>query len=153
MALHLGLEDIKTRSTADHLEIVLANTFVLYTKTLNFHWNIVGANFAGLHGLFEGQYKGLSDSVDEIAERIRTLGFKAPGTLAEFLKLTTLREVKEDLSDGQMIQHLLTDHETLATYIRQGLKEVDDLDVGSIGLLEGLIAGHEKTAWMLRSHL
>ena len=153
MEARLGLDKTKIRNTADHLKIVLADTFILYTKTLNFHWNIVGADFAGLHVFFEGQYKALALSVDEIAERIRTLGFKAPGTLVEFLHLTTLHEVKEDMNDAEMIQNLLDDHEKIAAHIRSGLYELDDLDVGSRGLLEGLITGHEKTAWMLRSHL
>ncbi|HBN21848.1 MAG TPA: DNA starvation/stationary phase protection protein [Holosporales bacterium] len=153
MEIRLGLDKAKIRNTADHLEVILADTFILYTKTLNFHWNIVGADFAGLHAFFEEQYKTLALSVDEIAERIRTLGFKAPGTLVEFLHLTTLHEVKEDINDAEMIQNLLDDHEKLASHIRKGLHEIDDLDVGSRGLLEGLIAGHEKTAWMLRSHL
>ncbi len=133
--------------------MILADTFILYAKTLNFHWNIVGPDFAGLHAFFEEQYKTLALSVDKIAERIRTLGFKAPGTLVEFLHLTTLQEVKEDMNDAEMIQNLLDDHERLASHIRKGLHELDDLDVGSRGLLEGLIASHEKTAWMLRSHL
>lgn len=153
MKVQLGLEEGETRNTADNLEIILADTFILYTKTLNFHWNIVGSNFAGLHAFFQEQYESLSGSVDDIAERIRTLGFKAPGTLVEFLKLTTLHEVKADLNDAEMIQHLLNDHEALAKHIRKALKKMDDLDVGSRGLLEGLVADHEKTAWMLRSHL
>ncbi len=153
MKLHLGLDETKTQNTVNHLEAILADTFILYTKTLNFHWNIVGADFAGLHAFFQTQYEELALSVDEIAERIRTLGFKAPGTLADFLRLTHLHEVKEDLNDAEMIQKLLDDHETLAAHIRKDLQEIDDQDAGTKGLLEGLMTGHEKTAWMLRSHL
>ncbi|MDP4840036.1 MAG: DNA starvation/stationary phase protection protein [Alphaproteobacteria bacterium] len=153
MEIQLGLDKTKRRNTADHLEVVLADTFILYIKTLNFHWNIVGPDFAGLHAFFEEQYKTLALSVDKIAERIRTLGFKAPGTLVEFLHLATLHEVKEDMNEAEMIQNLLDDHERLASHIRKDLHGLDELDVGSRGLLEGLIASHEKTAWMLRSHL
>jgi len=153
MKLHLGLDDVSARKTADSLEVVLANTFVLYTKTLNFHWNVVGADFSALHGLFEKQYEMLLSRIDTLAERIRTLGFRAPGTLVEYLRLTILREVKEDLNDAEMVQNLLDDHEVLAVHIRQHLPEIDKNDAASRTLLEELLGDHEKTAWMLRSHL
>ena len=153
MTTHLGLNNITNRKTADVLEVVLANTFVLYTKTLNFHWNVTGASFMELHTLFQGQYEALALSIDEIAERIRTLGFKAPGTLVDFLHLTTLHEDKEDLSAGEMVQHLVKDHDAIIAHIRNSLTEVDEQDVGSRALLEELLSGYEKTSWMLGAHL
>ncbi len=153
MKANLGLDNMAAQKTANHLEVVLANTFVLYTKTLNFHWNVTSKNFMELHTLFQGQYEALALSVEEIAERIRTLGFKAPGTLADFLHLTTLHEEKKDLNDKEMLEQLVKDYEAVISHIRDSLDDIDDKDIGSRALLEGLLSEHEKTAWMLAAHL
>lgn len=153
MNAHLGLDSTAAQKTAHHLEVVLANTFVLYTKTLNFHWNVEGPNFMALHTLFQGQYESLAGSIDEIAESVRTLGFKAPGTLVDFLHLTTLHEEKEVLKADEMLEHLLQDYESIIAYIRASLDDIDEKDIGSRTLLEGLLVDHEKTSWILASHL
>ncbi len=153
MKTHLGLSGASAKKTAENLEVVLANTFILYTKTLNFHWHVVGSNFMELHGLFQGQYEALALSVDDIAERIRTLGFKAPGTLVEFLHLTTLHENKEDLKATEMLKHLLHDYETMIYHTRNTLTDIDEKDVGSRALLEGLLTHYEKTSWILGAYL
>ena len=153
MNANLGLDALAAQKTAHHLEVVLANTFVLYTKTLNFHWNVMGANFMELHTLFQGQYEGLALTIDEVAERIRALGFKAPGTLVEFLHLTILHEEKEDLKAGDMVLHLVKDYEIIIAHLRESLLDIDEKDIGSRALLEGLLSEHEKTAWMLGAHL
>lgn len=153
MGIHLGLDDKACRHTADHLEKILADTFVLYVKTLHCHWNVVGRDFAELHAFFQAQYEGLATDVDEIAERIRTLGFKAPGSMKSFLHISHLKELDHDLDEVGMIKALLADREALVSHIRKDLDLIDEADAGTKALLEGLMAGHEKIAWMLRSHL
>lgn len=136
------------------LSQVLSDTFLLYVKTLNFHWNIVDPRFSSLHALFEKQYEELAEANDEIAERMRALSLKAPGTLQQFQNLSTLEEDEGEFSGDQMIQLLYKDHISLADQMRASVDAVAKLgDDGTADLLIQRIRAHEKNAWMLKSHL
>jgi starvation-inducible DNA-binding protein len=152
MKIDIGLTTQELKLSTTILEHILADAFVLYTKTLNFHWNVVGFHFASLHKLFEGQYEELAEHMDRVAERLRALGAPAPGTLKEFLALTSLKETPKAKDEKEMLKLLLLDHEKVISHIRKELTKLD-ADHGTINMLEDLIEGHEKTAWMLRSHL
>lgn len=133
---------------------VLANEYVLYTKTRNFHWNVKGPLFHDLHKFFESQYSEIEESIDEIAERIVTLGGVAPGSLAEMLKLTTLKEIPGgSMTPQEMVEALLADHEHITVNPRKAAGLADDQygDLGTGDFLVGLMQEHEKMAWMLRS--
>jgi starvation-inducible DNA-binding protein len=129
---------------------------VLYTKTRNYHWNVVSPRFNDLHKFFEAQYEQLEGTVDEVAERVRFLGGRAAGTLTEFLELARLKESPGRHPDAQeMIADLLADHEAVIRALRTDLQIADEKfrDIGTNDFLTGLLQSHEKTAWMLRSCL
>ncbi len=132
---------------------LLADEYVLYTKTRNYHWNVVGPHFSDYHKLFERQYEALSDDIDEISERIRFLGGKTPATLSEFLKDTRLQEHPGKYHDANtMTSNLLLDHEKIIKTLRVDIESALKYhDVGTQDFLTGLMEDHEKTAWMLRS--
>lgn len=138
----------------DALSHLLADTYIVYLKTQNFHWNVVGPNFASLHKMFEEQYTALAAAIDEIAERIRALHAKAPATLADYLKLSSITEAHGHPDATKMVQELMHSHEKMASNIQDFFataKEHDD-EV-TFDLLIERKNFHEKTAWMLRSTL
>jgi starvation-inducible DNA-binding protein len=148
------VEDKDALRVADTLSNVLADTFVLYLKTHNFHWNVTGPMFRTLHQMFEEQYNELWLAVDAIAERIRSLGFIAPGSYGEFSKLTYLNEAPAATNASEMIAELLRDHETAARTARSALAVARTaVDAPTEDLLTQRLAVHEKAAWMLRSLL
>jgi|SRR6185369_15425765 len=148
------VEDKDVQRVADAMSNVLADTFTLYLKTHNFHWNVTGPMFGTLHQMFEEQYNELWLAVDAIAERIRSLGFIAPGSYAEFTRLTYLREASPASNAGEMIAELLRDHETTARTTRSALAVARTaVDAPTEDLLTQRLAAHEKAAWMLRSLL
>ena len=152
----IGLEKRDREGVVEILRRVQADEFVLYTKTLNYHWNIVGPEFTELHRLFEEQYEALDSIVDEVAERARVLGERAIGTLAEFSKYTRLKEAPGSWPTArEMVEDLLGDHEALVRSLRKGLETCLDKyhDTGTNNFLTDLMNRHEKTAWMLRAHL
>ena len=155
MNANIGISGSNSKAVALELNKLLANEFVLYTKTRNSHWNIEGSNFIELHKLFEGQYEELDAVVDAVAERVRSIGHYAEGRLADFLKLTDLLE--DEYSDNQktLITNLVNDHETIIRQLRRLVDEFKDKynDAGSSDFVTGLLGKHEKTAWMLRSYL
>lgn len=133
---------------------ILADTYILYTKTQNFHWNVVDERFHSLHEMFEEQYKQLAEMVDELAERLRMLRLKSPGGLRQFLEIGTLQDAQQDLPGNEMIRELMHDHEALAAHIRPKIEEAVKMgDEGTGDLLIQQLRIHEKMAWMLRSHL
>lgn len=147
----LGIDRKKAEEIIRILSDILANEFVLYVKARNYHWNVVGMNFIELHKLFEKIYEELNEFVDDIAERIRTLGGHPPSTLKEFLELAKLKEHPGTYPDAKtMIKNLLEDHEFIIKEIRS---VVDKADIGTADLLTEILRSHEKTAWMLRSLL
>ena len=144
----------ETQKVSEALSNVLADTFTLYLKTHNFHWNVVGPMFHTLHRMFEEQYNELWLAGDAIAERIRALGFNAPGSYREFSKLTYLREPEVALSATEMMAELLRDHETCARTTRWALSLARTAaDAPTEDLLTQRLIAHEKAAWMLRSML
>src|SRR3990167_635992 len=142
------------QKVVDGLAHFLADSYILYLKTQNFHWNVQGPHFHYLHLMFEEQYKELADAVDKIAERMRALHSPAPASFAQFSKLTSLEEARGHLKAEDMLKQLLHDHEIVTTH---GLalfaiaEQAGDYTTGDL-ILERL-AAHEKTAWMLRSTL
>lgn len=134
------------------LSLLLADTYALYLKTQNFHWNVKGARFPSLHVLFENQYLELAAAVDLIAERIRALGCLAPGTFSELSKLTCLEEGNSQIPANEMVEVLMHDHERVAQSMRSIVPKAEKTqDHASVDLLSQRISTHEKTAWMLRS--
>jgi starvation-inducible DNA-binding protein len=155
MKPNLDIPDPARTTIVDLLNSLLADEYVLYTKTRNYHWNVVGPQFNDLHKFFEKQYEALNEVVDEVAERARTLGGRAWGTLAEFVKATRLRERPGESPDARgMIADLLADHESLVRQLRRDLEvAAKHGDAGTNDFLTGLMEKHEKTAWMLRACL
>jgi starvation-inducible DNA-binding protein len=153
MTPNIGIADEHRRSVAAILNALLADEYVLYTKTRNYHWNVVGPRFNDLHAFFQKQYEALDDVIDDVAERIRALGAPTAATLAEFSKLTRLREHPGEYPDADgMLAVLLADHETVIRQLRADVDAcTEHKDVGTSDFLTGLMEQHEKTAWMLRS--
>jgi starvation-inducible DNA-binding protein len=152
--MNLGLNPKTLHKNAEILKKVLADTYTLYLKTQNYHWNVTGLNFHSLHTLFEMQYTELALAVDLLAERIRALGEKAPGSFAEFSRLTSIKEASGDEKAEQMIANLAADHETLAKALRADLINVsENHDDATQDVLTERAGAHEKTAWMLRATL
>jgi starvation-inducible DNA-binding protein len=152
--VNTGLSAEDRKKLADGLSRVLADSYTLYLKTHNYHWNVEGPNFQALHNLFEEQYKDLAEAVDEIAERIRTLGHRAPGSYSEFGKLAAVREDTDHPDWQQMVRQLAEDQETVVGTCRQVIKlahEADDPVTDHI--MADRMQVHEKNAWMLRAHL
>ncbi|MGH7277398.1 MAG: Dps family protein [Candidatus Rokuibacteriota bacterium] len=153
---NIGIADEHRRAVADALAVLLADEYVLYTKTRNYHWNVTGPQFNDFHTFFEAQYEELSDVVDEVAERARILGQPALGTLAEFTQRTRLKESPGTYPPArEMIASLLADHEAVVRQLRTDLEAAADPhgDMGTSDFLTGLLEKHEKMAWMLRAHL
>lgn len=150
----LGIESKALSEVAEKLRIVLADSYALYLKAQNFHWNVTGPEFFSLHLLFEKHYEELADAVDEIAERIRSLGAYVDATFSSFHRMATLPEPKQKLSAHQMIRELLEGHEAVSRLCRPLIPRFQDLhDEASADLLIKRLGVHEKAAWMLRSHL
>jgi starvation-inducible DNA-binding protein len=156
MKTNIGITEANRKTVAGQLDKLLADEFVLYTKTLNAHWNLEGPNFHSVHLYFEELYEELQEIVDSVAERIRQLGHYAPATLKDFIRLTHLTEQLEGGNTSQdLIKNLLGDHETIIEFIRSNIKEFDEAhkDAGTSDFVTALMERHEKTAWMLRAHL
>lgn len=154
MKINTGISENHRKKIANGLSKLLADTYTLYLKTHNFHWNVTGPHFKSLHLTFEEQYNELALAVDLIAERIRALGVAAPGSYQQFAKLTSLKEETKVPHYEKMIQQLVQDHETVAKTAREIFPLADEAhDEVSNNLLADRMEIHEKTAWMLRSLL
>lgn len=154
MELNIGIEESARKDIVNGLSRVLADSYTLYLKTHNYHWNVTGPMFQTLHLMFETQYTELAMAVDVIAERIRSLGEKAPGSYAAFGKLTSIKEEDGVPSARDMIANLVTAHETLIRTAREVFPKAEAAsDEATADLLTQRIQLHEKTAWMLRSLL
>jgi starvation-inducible DNA-binding protein len=154
MEIDIGITKEDRAKIAKGLSRLLADSYTLYLTTHKFHWNVTGPMFNALHQMFEGQYTELAEAVDLIAERIRALGFPAPGSYKEFEKLTSLKQPENVPSAEGMIQQLLTCHEGVAKTARSVVPLADKAsDESSLDLLTQRLQIHEKTAWMLRSLL
>ena len=154
MKIDIGIKEADRAKIAQGLSRLLADTYTLYLKTHNFHWNVTGPMFQTLHLMFETQYNELALAVDLIAERIRALGFPAPGTYAEFTKLSSIKEPKGVPQAEDMIRELVAGQEAVVKTARSVFPLVDKVnDEPSADLLTQRMQVHEKTAWMLRSLL
>ena len=154
MEMDIGISDTDRRTIADGLSRLLADTYTLYLKTHNFHWNVTGPMFQTLHLMFETQYTELAAAVDLIAERIRALGSPAPATYSQFAALSTIKEPDGVPQAQEMIRQLVQDQEAVVRTARSIFKSVDDAgDEPTADLLTQRMQVHEKTAWMLRSLL
>jgi starvation-inducible DNA-binding protein len=151
----IGLKESSRAEVLSLLDPILADEYVLYTKTRNFHWNVTGFHFSALHKFFQEQYEQLDAIVDEVAERSRALGGRALGSMKEFLAAARLGESPaRALKEEDMLAELLTDHETLIRSLRKDVDEAARLgDQGTADFLTGVMESHEKMAWMLRSFI
>jgi starvation-inducible DNA-binding protein len=153
MKIDIGIPEAQRVEIAKGLSKVLADTYTLYLKTHNFHWNVEGPMFNTLHLMFEGQYTELQSAVDVLAERIRSLGARSPGSYVEFKELTVLSEAdKSGTSAEDMVKQLLKDHEAVAKTVREAFPAAEKgNDEATKDLLTQRLQLHEKTAWMLRA--
>ena len=154
LPINIGIEENERQEIAEGLSRLLADTYTLYLKTHNFHWNVTGPMFQTLHLMFETQYTELSTAVDLIAERIRALGFPAPGSYAEFGRLSSIKEAEGVPDANEMIRQLVEGQEAVVRTARSIFPVVDKAgDEPTADLLTQRMQVHEKTAWMLRSLL
>jgi starvation-inducible DNA-binding protein len=156
MQTGIGISATNRQAVVTELTKVLADETVLYFKTKNAHWNVESKDFYDKHKFFEIQFGQLDDMIDNIAERIRTLGHYAPSSLKEYLSLTHLTEQVKEKNDSQdFIKELLIDHESIIISLRQNTKAflLDFQDVVTSDFITGLMGIHEKMAWFLRSHV
>ncbi len=153
-AIEIGISDKDREIISNGLSRMLADSFCLYLKTQNYHWNVKGPMFQTLHVMFMDQYTELWNALDEIAERIRSLGFPAPGTMAEFAKLSSIRETEGVPSAEDMVRDVIIASQTVTRTAREVLDLADKAnDQPTIDLMTQRLQIHEKNAWMLRSLL
>jgi starvation-inducible DNA-binding protein len=152
----IGITDNNRQAVATELAKVLADETVLYIKTKNAHWNIEGPDFYDKHKFFETQFGLLDEMIDNVAERIRSIGHYPPATLQSYLSLTHLTEATREKNDSHgFIKELLEDHDNIIIILRERIKSFanDFHDAGSADFITGLMETHEKMAWFLRAHL
>ena len=153
---NIGISTQNLKKITASLSEVLADGVMLYTKTRKFHWNVSGESFMEFHKLFEKQYKQLEEAIDEVAERINKLGSPTPGTTAEFVNLSHIKEAPGKIpSSIEMVKELLADHESVIQSLRKKIDECDDdfKDSGTADFLTGIMEDEETIAWTLRRYL
>jgi starvation-inducible DNA-binding protein len=154
MSIDIGIKTQDRKAIADGLSGLLADTYTLYLKTHNFHWNVTGPMFQTLHLMFETQYNELALAVDQIAERIRALGYPAPGSYADYARLASIKDAKGVPGATKMIAELVAGQEAVVRTARSIFPLVERAnDEPTADLLTQRMQIHEKTAWMLRSLL
>jgi len=152
---NIGITEKNTDAVALELSKLLADEFLLYTKTRNAHWNVTGDNFHANHIFFENQYKQLDEIVDSVAERMRKIGHFAPATMRSYLELAHLTEYSERTNDGLgYMKDLLEDHESIIEFLRGNITPFAEKfkDYGTSDFITGLMETHEEMAWMIRSY-
>jgi starvation-inducible DNA-binding protein len=153
-SIDIGISESDRKKITDDLACLLADTYAIYVKTHSFHWNVTGPLFPTLHALFEKQYLELAPALDEIAERIRSLGYPVPATFSEFLKRSSIPETPGVPPPDAMVRYLLDGHEACVRTARRAIGLVEDTgDQPSLDLITRRMEFHEKQAWMLRSML
>ena len=153
-SINIGINETDRKKIADGLSRVLADTYTLYLKTHNFHWNVTGPMFQTLHLMFMTQYNEIWMAVDTVAERIRALGFPAPGSYKEFAALTSIKDSSGTISAKEMIKQLVAGQEAVTRTARELLPVAEAAgDQPTVDLLSARMEVHEKNAWMLRSLL
>ncbi|MFC5513841.1 Dps family protein [Massilia jejuensis] len=154
MHMDTGISNEDRAKIVESLSTVLADAYMLYLKTHNFHWNVTGPMFSSLHVMFEEQYTEQWTALDDIAERIRALGHFAPATYKRYAELSNITEEPDVLSAKDMIRQLVDGNEILTRTLRAGVKVADELDdFPTADMLTTRMEVHEKNAWMLRSFL
>lgn len=152
--INIGISEKDRKKVVDGLSRMLADTYTLYLKTHNFHWNVTGPMFQTLHLMFMAQYNEAWLAVDLVAERIRSLGHPAPGTYKEFAALTSIKDSNGTISAKEMIKQLVAGQETVVRTAREVLPIAEQAgDQPTVDLLSARMEVHEKNAWMLRSLL
>ncbi len=154
MAHNTGMSDEERASMSGAMAKVLADLYLLYLKTQNFHWNVTGAAFFSLHLLFEKQYQEMADEIDELAERVRSLGFFVDGTTVAFKKISSIVEEQKVVSWEEMVKQLVDGHEVVIRELRNlNFLAEKHRDPGTVDMAGRRLAAHEKALWMLRSQL
>ncbi len=153
--ISIGINAQDREKVAELLSYLLADEHVLYIKLRNYHWNVEGIEFGPLHALFEEQYTELAEHIDDIAERIRSIGAYAPASMEAYRSITRLKETDHLNGNARkMLQNLLADNEFIIQVLRQNVEDtIKYNDAGTSDFLTGLMEAHEKAAWMLRAHL
>ena len=151
----IGIPENHLQAVGLELNQLLADEFVLYTKTRNYHWNVEGSNFMELHKFYETQFEELDEIIDDIAERVRALGHYAEARLKDYVRLTRLEEQENTNKQKDQLQNLLNDHETIIQNLRKliGLFSDTHKDLGTSDFVTGLMEKHEKMACFIRSYL
>jgi starvation-inducible DNA-binding protein len=155
MKADIGITQEKSQLAAQQLNVILADEFVLYAKTRNYHWNVEGSNFMEMHKFYESLYSELEEVIDVVAERIRSIGHYSQGRLKDFLEQTHLLEQDYTTNQKEQLQNLLEDHETIIRYLRKNIPVFNDTyqDIGNGDMMTSLLKQHEKWAWFIRSYL
>lgn len=154
MDVNTGITEPSRASISEGLSRMLADTYAVYLKTQNFHWNVRGTEFYALHLLFEKQYQELAEAIDEIAERIRALGFFVDASFSAFKKDSSIPEEERVLTAKDMVQNLVLSHETLIRGARKVAEIADqDGDFATVDMIGRRLGAHEKMAWFLRSSI
>ncbi|AUG51837.1 Dps family protein [Thalassospira marina] len=154
LPIETGVERKDRRKLAEMLTQIVASSHVLYGKVRGVHWNVVGPNFYSLHKMTEEQYEDLHTANDDMAERIRAIGFNAPTGLSTMMKKSVITDETELLSTDEMVRELIEDHEKMAKLLRESVKEADSVDDPTTAdMLTARIGVHEEAAWMLRATL
>jgi starvation-inducible DNA-binding protein len=151
----IGIPEAHLQAVANEMQKLLADEFVLYTKTRNYHWNIEGPSFMELHLFYEKQYEQLDTIVDDVAERIRAIGHHAEARIKDFAQLSRLEEPAYTQDQDSQLRNLLADHETIIQELRKNITLFSDThkDLGTSDFVTGLMREHEKMAWFIRSYL
>ncbi len=151
----IGIPENHLQAVGLELDQLLADEFVLYTKTRNYHWNVEGSNFIEMHKFYETQFEELDEIIDAVAERIRTLGHYAEARVKDNIKLARLEEQEYTNKQNEQLQNLLNDHETIIQNLRKLIVLFADKhkDLGTSDFVTGLMGKHEKMAWFIRSYL
>lgn len=155
MQTNIGIPEDHRQAVALELNRVLADEFVLYTKTRNYHWNVEGKNFMEMHKFYEDQSNVLDEIMDDVAERVRALGHYSEGRLKDFISITHLDEPVYTTKQDEQLKNLLTDHETIIKNLRNLITLFSEKhkDLGTSDFVTGLMEKHEKMAWFVRSYL
>jgi starvation-inducible DNA-binding protein len=153
--INIGLSEEPRTAIVGSLNTLLADEFLLYTKTRNYHWNVRGPRFNDLHKFFESQYEQLDEIIDEVAENARQFGGFATGTMAEYIAQSRLKEQRATVPEAEdMLRNLLSDHETIIQALRPDIDTADEYDAKDASdFLTTVLEQHNKMAWMLRSFL
>lgn len=150
--MQTGMNEKGRQVVSEQLQRLLADSYALYLKTQNFHWNVTGSDFFALHLMFEKQYEELAEALDEIAERMRALGVFVEASFSAFQRLTKISEESKVLPAKEMLHHLVQSHEAVICHLRALANTAEnELDQATVDLAARRLGAHEKAAWMLRS--